>query len=116
MAVELPLDFFIEHVATLLARQSDQVLQEQLGVGLSQYKILLTLQHNPSIQQRQIADLLGQTEASVSRQIKLLKSKQMIASSVNPQNRRQHLTTLQPRGDRVLEAASRALQQYHAPT
>jgi DNA-binding MarR family transcriptional regulator len=59
---------------------------------------------------------LGQTEASVSRQIKLLKNKQMITSSVNPQNRREHLTTLLPRGERVLEAASQVLEQYHAPT
>jgi len=110
------IDFFIQHVATLLARQSDQVLQEQLGVGLSQFKILRTLEVNPRIQQRQIADLLGQTEASVSRQIKLLKAKHMIASAVNPINRREHLTTLLPRGIRVLEAASDVLDQYHAPT
>jgi len=110
------IDFFIQHVATLLARQSDQVLQEQLGVGLSQFKILRTLEHNPRIQQRQIADLLGQTEASISRQIKLLKSKQMIVSTVNPANRREHLTTLLPQGTRVLEAATKVLEQYHAPT
>jgi len=110
------IDFFIEHVATLLARQSDQVLQEQLGIGLSQFKILRTLQHNSRIQQRQIADLLGQTEASISRQIKLLKSKQMISTNVNPANRREHLTTLLPQGVAVLEAAAKVLEQYHAPT
>lgn len=109
-------DFFIQHVATLLARQSDQVLQEQLGLGLSQFRILRTLEHNPRVQQRHIADLLGQTEASISRQIKLLKSKQMITSSVNPANRREHLTTLLPQGTRILEAATAVLEQYHAPT
>jgi DNA-binding MarR family transcriptional regulator len=110
------LDFFIQHVATLLGRQSDQVLQEQLGVGLSQYKILRILQVNDRIQQRQIADLLGQTEASISRQIKLLIGKQMISSHANPANRREHLTTLTPRGTRVLEAANTVLEQYHTAT
>lgn len=110
------LDFFIQHVATLLGRQSDQVLQEQLGVGLSQYKILRILQDNPQVQQRQIADLLGQTEASISRQIKLLIGKQMISSNTNPANRREHLTTLTARGIRILDAANTVLEQYHAST
>ncbi len=110
------LDFFIQHVATLLGRQSDQVLQEQLGIGLSQYKILRILQDNSQVQQRQIADLLGQTEASISRQIKLLTGKQMINSQANPVNRREHLTTLTPRGTRILEAANTVLEQYHAAT
>jgi DNA-binding MarR family transcriptional regulator len=110
------LDFFIQHVATLLARQSDQVLQEQLGIGLSQYKILRILQDNSRIQQKQIADLLGQTEASISRQIKLLTGRQMINSSPNPANRREHLTTLTSRGVRILEAANTVLEQYHAST
>ena len=30
----------LHHLVALLARESDQILQEQLGIGLSQYKIL----------------------------------------------------------------------------
>jgi DNA-binding MarR family transcriptional regulator len=91
------------------------VLQERLGIGFSQFKILLVLQNNSNIQQKQIADALGQTEASVSRQIKLLTERGLLTTRVSPQNRREHLTTLTPRGVRFTEEALRILNDYHGP-
>lgn len=108
--------YYIQHLAVLIHRQSDQVLQEQLGIGVSQYRILQVLQNNPSIQQKQIAGLLGQTEASISRQVKLMQRKAMIIAQANPQNRREHLTTLLPKGERLLEAGRQVLLQYHSPS
>ena len=64
--------YLLQHVSSLLAKQSDQVLQEQLGIGLAQFKILRTLQTEPRTPQREIAFNLGQTEASISRQVKLM--------------------------------------------
>ncbi len=106
---------FLQHVANLMTRQSDQVLQEQLGIGISQFRVLQALVDNPHIQQRQIGVLLGQTEASISRQVKLLYGKQMINTIINPDNRREHLTTLTLKGQRVVEASAEALARYHAP-
>ncbi|HXR49776.1 MAG TPA: winged helix-turn-helix domain-containing protein [Verrucomicrobiae bacterium] len=57
----------LDHVAATVAKQSDQVLQEQLGIGLSQFKILQVLQAEPRTPQREIARSLAQTEASISR-------------------------------------------------
>jgi DNA-binding MarR family transcriptional regulator len=109
------ISYYLQHMAVLLARQSDQVLQEQLGIGMSQFRILQTLQANPSIQQKQIASLLGQTEASISRQVKLMQARGMIVAEANPQNRREHLTVLLPKGERLLEAGAQVLEQYHEP-
>lgn len=89
------------------------MLQEQLGIGLSQYKILSTLHEHPHIQQRMIAQSLGQTEASISRQIKLLTERGMLQAVPNPANQREHLTDLTPRGLRMIEAAERVLAGYH---
>lgn len=100
-------------LSALLARESDQILQERLGIGLSQYKILAAVEQNPRVQQRAIALELGQTEASVSRQIKLLHKKDMITSRPNPTNRREHLTALTSRGQRVTSAAHQSLANYH---
>lgn len=105
----------LQHVAALLAHQTDQVLQERLGIGFSQYKILSVLHDAPSVQQRQIALSLGQTEASVSRQIKLMTEQGLLTSHVHPQNRREHVTTLTPRGLRFIEEAQRTINTYHAP-
>lgn len=103
----------LHHLVSLLSRDSDQMLLEQLGIGLSQYKILTTLHDHPHVQQRTIAGILGQTEASISRQIKLLKEKGMLVSPQNPINRREHIADLTAHGLRVIEAAESILDAYH---
>lgn len=108
--------FLIHHTAFSLGRQSDQILQERLGVGFSQFKIMRVLERKPQVQQKHIAQALGQTEASISRQIKLLQEKGLLQSVVSPQNRREHITTLTPRGVRFTEEAMNILATYFEPT
>lgn len=107
--------YLIQHLAFTLSRQNEQILQERLGLGFSQFKILMLLQSNPSVQQRDIADGLGQTEASVSRQIKLMIRRGLLSSQVSPNNRRQHITTPTTKGLRLTEEAMHILNNYHAP-
>lgn len=109
------LGYLIQHVSTVLARQTDQVLQERLGIGFSQFKLMMVLDKNPNIQQKQIADALGQTEASISRQIKLLAGQGLLQFQVRPENRREHITTLTARGMRFTQEANRILDTYHGP-
>ena len=107
--------YLLQHTATILMRQSDQVLQERLGIGMSQFRLLMMLQRNPNVQQRKLAESLGQTEASVSRQIKLLFERGMLATKVNPKSRREHVTMPTPKGIKITEAALEILEQYHTP-
>ncbi|MEK7602643.1 MAG: MarR family winged helix-turn-helix transcriptional regulator [Patescibacteria group bacterium] len=107
--------YLLQHVAFVLGRHSDQVLQEQLGIGFSQFKIMMVLEHKPQLRQRQIADMLGQTEASISRQIKLMKSLGLLQTKTNPRNRREHLTVLTNKGQRFSLNATEVLNRYHAP-
>lgn len=109
------LGYLLQHVATMLARQSDQVLQEQLGIGFAQFKILMLLGQEDAHQQREIAVRLGQTEASISRQIKLMHEGGLIFSQVSPNNRRKNITRLTPKGLRLTEHATEILNQYHSP-
>lgn len=106
------LNYLIHHLAAVMGKQTEQVLQEQLGVGLSQYKILMVLEWNPRIGQKAIADSLGQTEAAISRQIKLLKSKGLLIIKPDPRNRRKHITTPTPLGMQLTEAASGILRRH----
>lgn len=108
--------YLLEHVSSLLAKQSDQVLQEQLGIGFSQFKILRALQTTPQIKQRDIAFYLGQTEASISRQVKLMIEQGLLRTNISPANRREHITLLTSKGVRVTDAAIEVLGKYHAPT
>jgi DNA-binding MarR family transcriptional regulator len=103
------ISYYLQHLAVLIGRQSDQELQAQLGIGISQFRILQAVQANPSLQQKQIASLLGLAEPSVSRQIKLMVGKGMIAADANPENRREHVTLILPKGERLLSAGSQML-------
>lgn len=107
--------YLFDHVSAALHRQSDQVLQERLGIGLSQFKILSMLHGRPGATQRNLADYLGQTEASISRQVKLLQQKGLLASHVDPGERRRHLTALTAKGIKIVLAANEVLDEYHAP-
>jgi DNA-binding MarR family transcriptional regulator len=115
MGPVLTVGYLLTHTATILQRQSDQVLQERLGIGMSQYRILMMLQRSPNVQQRKIAECLGQTEASISRQMKLLYEKGLLAIRVNPKSRREHLTVPTAKGAKLTDAATEVLEQYHAP-
>ena len=107
--------YLLQHLASVLAKQSDQLLSERLGIGFSQFKILMVLQTNPRTRQRQIAEKLGQTEASISRQIALMHDKHLLQTTINPNNRREHLTTPTTKGLRLLEEALALLNSYHGP-
>ena len=107
--------YLLSHTASIMHRQSDQVLQERLGIGMSQYKILMLLQNQANVQQRALADALGQTEASISRQTKLLCDRGLLAVTVNPDSRREHITVLTPKGHKVIIAAREVLDTYHDP-
>lgn len=107
--------YLLQRLASCLARQSDQVLQEQLGIGLSQFKILMILQSQPNTLQKRIAESLGQTEASISRQIKLLLGTKHLEITVNPDNRREHITRLTDKGQRITEKSLEILNRYHEP-
>jgi DNA-binding MarR family transcriptional regulator len=109
------LSYLITHMSDVLHKQSDQVLQEQLGIGYSQYKILMVLEWNPRIQQKAIAASLGQTEAAVSRQIKVLQGKGLLVSKTDATNRRKHITAPSPLGMQITEAATAILRRSFGP-
>ena len=107
--------YLLEHVPSVLMRQNDQTLQEQLGIGMSQFRILKLLQKQPELLQKQIADHLGQTEASISRQMRVMHGKGLLTRHVDPNNRRAHLTEPTAKGLKLVEAANDALLRQTAP-
>lgn len=107
--------YLIHSLAALLDRQSDLLLLERLDIGFSQFKILLSLKWGEGVQQKDIAASLGQTEASVSRQIKLLADVKLVTIKTNANDRRKNEVYLTLKGERLANKAVRALNAYHAP-
>ncbi|GAC1391541.1 MAG: hypothetical protein NVSMB46_04450 [Candidatus Saccharimonadales bacterium] len=107
--------FMLQHLSAILEKQSDQILQEKHGIGFSQFKILMALYKDSTKQQRYIAAILGQTEASVSRQIKIMKDMGLLHTSINPENKREHRTAPTKKGIDLTKAAKVTLTRFHAP-
>lgn len=105
----------IHQVATSLARHTDQILMHNLGIGFSQFKILMALQEEEGVQQKQLAERLGQTEASISRQVKGLQTAKLLTARVNPDNRRERITVLSDRGLATVNEARDLLDRHYAP-
>ncbi|HUY53425.1 MAG TPA: MarR family winged helix-turn-helix transcriptional regulator [Candidatus Dormibacteraeota bacterium] len=98
------IDIILEHITSLLTSKYDQLLLEQLGIGYSQYKILNQFEDNQISKQNIIARNLGQTEASITRQIKILSKKGLITRGIDPNNRKTRIVTLTFLGRRIQQA------------
>ncbi len=109
------LTYLIQHLSTVMSKQTEQLLQDQLGIGLSQYRILTALEWNPRVQQKNVADNLGQTEASISRQIQLLLGKGLVTVKADPDNRRKHIIMPTALGMQLTEAANAVIRRNLGP-
>lgn len=104
------------HLASAaLDKHSDEVLKDRLGIGLSQFRILLSLLTEDGQNQSSIAYNLSQTEASISRQIGLLKAKKLINVQPNPHSRRDKLVYITGKGMMLGQSGLSILNSYHSP-
>jgi len=107
------LDYILQHITSLLTRDTDQVLLEQLGIGYAQYKLLRVLFDEVPKKQRFIANSLGQTEASISRQIDILIDKQLVTKTTDPNNKRVRLVLITSKGKNIVSATHTVMNRYH---
>ena len=107
--------FLLHKIGALMERTSDHVLFNEFGVGYSQFKILFALSHHEDVQQKEIAQFLGQTEASISRQIKLLREARFITITLGRDDKKKHLITLTSKGQNLLTDALSTLNRFYEP-
>ncbi len=107
------IDIILEHITSLITSTSDQQLLEQLGIGHSQYKILNQFNGDEIIRQNIIATSLGQTEASISRQLKIMNLKGLITRSYDHSNSKAKVVTLTLLGHRMKLAARDIINQQN---
>lgn len=106
--------YALHQLSFILDRQSDEALRSTLAVGYSQFKILMAAKHRSGLKQSDIASYLGQTEASVSRQIKIMKSDGLISVRVDPENRRSRSIVLTDKGSELGRQCLEVLEHTHA--
>lgn len=115
MNISNSLGYTLHHLSFILDRQSELFLQDRFGIGFSQFKILIALMKHTGVQQKEIAEFLGQTEASVSRQIQTMMDDGLVNSKRDPQNRRQRITQLSKKGEKLARDAMAELEKHYAP-
>jgi DNA-binding MarR family transcriptional regulator len=109
MDSHISLGLLLPQVAIALTRYYEHCLQSHLGISFAQYKILHSITERPYIKQKDIARMLGQTEASISRHIKRMYDDGLITTKQRSDDRREHITELTRRGERLSRNASRIL-------
>lgn len=97
--------FMFHKVVFLMDKLTDQTLKNTLNLTHSQFLILMALNHYPNVSQSKIAEFLELTQAAVSRQIDILKYKNMIFQKEKDTNRREHIVSLTNTGKKELEKA-----------
>lgn len=107
------IDIILKHITSLLTTKYDQVLLDQLGIGYSQYKLLIQFKTGEIIKQNSMATSLGQTEASISRQVKILHLKGLITRSYDPKNRKTKVVVLTKLGHTIKETAKGIIANHN---
>ena len=99
----------IHQLAFQLEKRADEALKSQLGIGFAQYKVLEAIGRNSLSKQNMVAEMLNQTEASVSRQVKILEKKQLIIIGTVMGNRRARELSLTESGEEMLRHAEEVI-------
>ena len=110
------IDIILEHITSLLTTRYDSILLNQLGVSYSQYKVLSQFSENIIIRQKTIAENLGQSEASISRQLKIMNNRGLISKSYDPDNKKTIIINLTLQGLRIKKSADGIIQSQNVRT
>jgi DNA-binding MarR family transcriptional regulator len=99
----------LQRLAFILQQSSDEVLLKQIRVGLSPVRIMAELETSGVVSQRNLAKRLHQTEANISRQIRLMQRDGLVNIAKNPKDGRERQLTLTNKGADLSQAAEKIL-------
>ncbi|MDD5068620.1 MAG: MarR family winged helix-turn-helix transcriptional regulator [Candidatus Pacebacteria bacterium] len=101
--------------AFTMARLSGRILRNEIGIGISQFRMLAALSNLPNSSQKKIASFWDVTEASISRQIQNLLAKDLIVKTKNPENIRSPFLNVSEKGKKLLKKSLHHIDR-HAET
>lgn len=102
------------HLTFILQQVSDEILLKEVGVGLSQARIMSVLHSAVPYSQSTVARRLSQTEANVSRQLRDMKRQGLVSITKNKKDGRQRDVTLTSKGSSKYQAAEKHLKNQQS--
>lgn len=107
--------YLIRRVAGLMDRAGEALFQRELGISLAQFLVLSVVDARPGpMNQQQVADRLGLTKGTVSRQIDNAVSAGLMNVQPSPHSRRENTVTLTPAGTDLVRRGDTAFQHTRA--
>lgn len=103
--------FMLQKSLFFFDKMADQVIRKETDLTLAQFHVLLMIFMHGTTSQQLIAEMLQNTQASVSRQVSLLLRKKCLTRVQNPQNKREYKLTNTTLGTTLVKKAVKALDQ-----
>ena len=102
--------FLVRKSAALMDRGGEELFREGIGISLSQFMVLSVIDARPgAFNQQTVADYLGLTKGTVSRQIENAESAGLLTTSVSPISRRERVAELTPEGNEIVRRGDELL-------
>ncbi|OGL24918.1 hypothetical protein A2884_02200 [Candidatus Saccharibacteria bacterium RIFCSPHIGHO2_01_FULL_48_12] len=102
------------HLTFILQQVSDELLLKEVGIGLSQARIMSVLHPSVAKSQKLVATALSQTEANVSRQLRVMKKDGLVHVAKNKKDGRQKDVTLTVKGIKKYDQAKDILKDQQS--
>jgi DNA-binding MarR family transcriptional regulator len=112
--MSVQLYWHIHQLAFRLEKRADELLRMNTPIGFAQYKVLAAVGRNTLIKQNVVAELLNQTEASISRQVHILEKKQLLTIGTVMGNRRARELALTELGEETLRSSERIIDEVQS--
>lgn len=95
-----------------IQQSAEELLLAKCGVGLSHFRILAALDKSAARSQAHVAQMLGQTEANISRQLRVMKKAGLVTIAKNKQDQRRRDVSMTPKGFRAFTKADQVLSHH----
>lgn len=89
-SVNRELFFMLQKSLCFFDKMADQVLRKETNLTLAQFHVLMMIYMHGTTSQQLIAEMLQNTQASVSRQVSLLLQKKYLTRTQNLKNKREY--------------------------
>ncbi len=104
--------YLTRRVAGLMDRNGETLFQRELGISLAQFLVLSVIDAHPgTLNQQQVADRLGLTKGTVSRQIDHAVSAGLVEVRPSPHSRRENAVGLTPAGTDLVRRGDAAFDR-----
>ncbi|GAB3672975.1 MarR family winged helix-turn-helix transcriptional regulator [Angustibacter aerolatus] len=104
--------FSARKAVSLMERIADRTARNELGIGFTQYLVLSVVDDRPGeFNQQAVADRLGLTKGTVSRQLELASAAGLLVRSPSPTSRRDWLISLTRKGRELVRLGAQTLPE-----